>query len=109
MSISLPVYLCYNPSQTIVPVGIDWIWLIVLAFFCTVILYLLYISALKKLSAFTASLAGNLEPVYGIFFAMLFFNEAQYLSLSFYVGMTLILLSVFSQSFAKNKIFITKK
>ena len=109
MSIFLPVYLCYNPSQTIVPVGIDWIWLIVLAFFCTVILYLFYISALKKLSAFTASLAGNLEPVYGIFFAMLFFNEAQYLSLSFYVGMTLILLSVFSQSFAKNKIFITKK
>ena len=109
MSIFLPVYLCFSRCQTIVPVGIDWIWLIVLAFFCTVILYLLYISALKKLSAFTASLAGNLEPVYGILFAMLFFNEAHILTPSFYIGMTLILLSVFGQSYVRNKVRKYKK
>ena len=99
----IPVYLHFSPVGTIIPTAVDFLWLFVLAFFCTVLLYLLYIAVLKTLSAFTVSLAGNLEPVYGILFAMLFFNEAHELSLSFYTGLTLILLSVFGQSFVKNK------
>ena len=103
MSLFSPLFFIFNPVSQLLPEGIDWMWLLVLAFFCTVLLYLLYIDVLKKLSAFTVSLAGNLEPVYGILFAMLFFNEAHELSLSFYTGLTLILLSVFGQSFVKNK------
>ena len=102
MSLFCPIYLKLNPPIKILPSGIDWIWLIVLAFFCTVLLYLIYIDVLKKLSAFTVSLAGNLEPVYGILLAMLFFNEAHQLSPSFYIGLGLILLSVFAQSLIKN-------
>ena len=74
-----------------------------LAFFCTVLLYLLYIDALKKLSAFTVSLAGNLEPVYGILLAVIFLGEAKDFTLSFYVGMILIFASVFSQSLIKGR------
>lgn len=103
MSLFCPLFFIFNPVSQLLPAGIDWMWLLVLALFCTVLLYLLYIDVLKKLSAFTVSLAGNLEPVYGILFAMLFFNEAHELSLSFYTGLTLILLSVFGQSFVKNK------
>ena len=103
MSLFSPLFFIFNPVSQLLPEGIDWMWLLVLAFFCTVLLYLLYIDVLKKLSAFTVSLAGNLEPVYGILFAMIFFNEAHELSLSFYTGLTLILLSVFGQSFVKNK------
>jgi len=103
MVIFLPFYLCFNPVSTILPAGADWFWLFILAFFCTVLLYLLHISVLKTLSAFTVSLAGNLEPVYAILFAVLFFNEAHEFTLSFYAGMILILLSVFLQSFMKDK------
>ena len=103
MSLFSPLFFIFNPVSQLLPEGIDWMWLLVLAFFCTVLLYLLYIDVLKKLSAFTVSLAGNLEPVYGILFAMLFFNEAHELSLTFYAGLILILLSVFGQSFVKNK------
>jgi len=97
----LPLYLQFNPVQTILPSGIEWLWLIVLAFFCTILLYLFYIDALKSVSAFTASLTCNLEPVYGILFAVIFLGEAQQLNAAFYIGMTLILLSVFLQSFMK--------
>ena len=103
MSLFSPLFFIFNPVSQLLPEGIDWMWLLVLAFFCTVLLYLLYIDVLKKLSAFTVSLAGNLEPVYGILFSILFFNEAHELSLTFYAGLILILLSVFGQSFVKNK------
>lgn len=109
MSALIPVYLHFSPVGTIIPTAVDFLWLFVLAFFCTVLLYLLYIAVLKTLSAFTVSLAGNLEPVYGILFAMLFFNEAHILTPSFYIGMTLILFSVFGQSYVRNKVRKYKK
>lgn len=108
MTLFLPVYLYFSPSVNIIPAGMDWFWLIILAFFCTVLLYLIHISVLKTLSAFTVSIAGNLEPIYGILFAILFFGEAHDLSVSFYIGMILILLSVFLQSFMKNKVISFK-
>lgn len=101
MALFLPFYLHVHPLTTILPVGIEWLWLIILAFFCTILLYLFYIDALKSVSAFTASLTGNLEPVYGILFAIIFLGEAHQLNVTFYIGMSLILLSVFLQSFMK--------
>lgn len=102
MGIFLPFYLMYNPSEYILPVGIEWLWIFVLAFFCTVLLYLFHIGALKTISPCTVSLTGNLEPIYGVLFAMIFLGEAQQLSATFYIGMLLILSSVFLQSFMSN-------
>ena len=104
MVLFLPFYIPISHTTQILPIGIDWLWIILLAFFCTVILYLLYIDVLKKLSAFTVSLAGNLEPVYGILLAVVFLGEAKDFTLSFYIGMILIFASVFAQSgLKKNK------
>lgn len=103
MLVFLPFYIPISHITKILPVGIDWLWIFLLAVFCTVFLYLLYIDVLKKLSAFTVSLAGNLEPVYGILLAVLFLGEAKDFTISFYVGMLLILFSVFSQSLVKVK------
>jgi drug/metabolite transporter (DMT)-like permease len=52
-------------------------------------------NALKKISAFTVNLTYNLEPIYGIALAFIIYREDKYLSGSFYVGLFLILLSVF--------------
>lgn len=103
MALFLPFYIFISHTAKILPVGLDWLWILILAFFCTVILYLLHIDVLKKLSAFTVSLAGNLEPVYGILLAVIFLGEAKDFTLSFYVGMILIFASVFSQSIVKSK------
>jgi len=102
MCLFIPVYLKLNPAITIVPVLSDWFYLIILALFCTVILYLLHISVLKTISAFTVSLTGNLEPVYGVLFAIIFLNEAQELTPTFYIGMLFIIISVYLQSIVKN-------
>lgn len=103
MALFLPFYIPISRTAQLLPVGFDWLWIILLAFFCTIFLYLLYIDVLKKLSAFTVSLAGNLEPVYGILLAVIFLGEAKDFTLSFYIGMILIFASVFSQSFFKSK------
>lgn len=103
MALFLPFYIPISHTAQLLPVGFDWLWIILLAFFCTIFLYLLYIDVLKKLSAFTVSLAGNLEPVYGILLAVIFLGEAKDFTLSFYIGMILIFASVFSQSFFKSK------
>lgn len=103
MALFLPFYIPISHTALLLPVGFDWLWIILLAFFCTIFLYLLYIDVLKKLSAFTVSLAGNLEPVYGILLAVIFLGEAKDFTLSFYIGMILIFASVFSQSLIKGQ------
>lgn len=75
----------------------DWIWLVIMALCCTVWAQTLSISALKKLSSFTTTLTVNLEPVYGIILAIIFFREDQQLSWGFFAGMGLICLSVILQ------------
>ncbi len=72
----------------------DWIWMVVLALCCTVWAQSLALNALKKLSSFTATLSVNLEPIYGILLAFLFFQENKELGRGFYIGVGIILLSV---------------
>lgn len=98
LSFILPFYLYYFPVQSVFPDKSDFIYLLLLASFCTIGLYLLQIQVLNKISAFTVNLSYNLEPLYSILLAMLFFNEAQELNTSFYLGLGLILLSVLLQS-----------
>lgn len=94
----LPLYLHFFPVESVFPGISDLGWLLSLAFFCTIGLYLLQIDALKSISAFTLNLSYNLEPVYSIILAMLFFGEARELSWAFYVGLALIILSVCLQT-----------
>ena len=98
ISLILPFYLKLNSLHFTLPNISDLSYLLILAFFCTIGLYILHIQVLKTISAFTVSLSGNLEPVYGILLAIMFLGEAKELSFVFYIGMLLILLSVFLQS-----------
>lgn len=99
LSCLLPFYLYYFPVPTIFPGQQDFIYLLLLASVCTIGLYLLQIQVLKTISAFTVNLSYNLEPVYSIILAMLFFHEAKELDLTFYAGLGLILLSVLLQTY----------
>lgn len=94
----LPIYLYFFPVQTIIPSLSDTFYLLLLAGFCTVALYVINITVLKTLSAFTVNLTFNLEPIYSIIMAFLFFNEAKELGYSFYIGLALVLSSVVMQT-----------
>lgn len=97
LSILMPVYNYLFPSPVLVPSGIDWIWLVILSWLCTIFTFFLSIFALKRLSAFTMNLLLTLEPVYGIILAFIFYNESKDLSDYFYIGFGLILLAVLLQ------------
>jgi drug/metabolite transporter (DMT)-like permease len=90
--------LLLNPSHTqlqYLPINAwDWLWVVVLALCCTVWAQSLALTALKQLSAFTSTLSVNLEPVYGILLAFLFFKENRELGPGFYLGVSMIVLSV---------------
>ena len=97
----IPLYLMVFPSQqpvVVIPEGSNLWWMLCHALFCTIGMYLLQIQALKQLSAFTVNLTYNLEPCYTILLAFLFFGEARELNLSFYVGISLVILSVLLQT-----------
>ncbi|HXL55468.1 MAG TPA: EamA family transporter [Chitinophagaceae bacterium] len=97
LTILMPLYNFLLHSNIQYPQSWDWLWLFILAFCCTVLTFILYISALKKLSAFTMNLTLTLEPVYGIILAFAVFHENKYLSQYFYVGFGLILIAVLLQ------------
>lgn len=93
MSCIVPFY-SMKAGTTLLPVGWDWLWLGLLAVVCTVWAFLLQLQSLKHISAFTLNLSYNLEPVYGIILAFIFFQENEQLSSQFYIGVLLILLSI---------------
>ncbi len=98
ITLLLPLQIVFSTeSVDLVPGAYDWLWLIILSLCCTVWAQSLALNALKYISAFTSTLSVNLEPVYGILLAFVFFKEYEMLSPEFYMGMGLILLSVLLQ------------
>ena len=93
----VPFYLMQFPAAYYLPTIHDWGWLLILAALCTVVSFDLQLNALKKISAFTANLTYNLEPVYGIILAFIFFNENKMLHNGFYIGLALIVLAILLQ------------
>ena len=101
VSAIIPFYLMVFPSlQPVVVIPQDSnVWFMLChALCCTRGTYLLQLQALKRLSAFTVNLTYNLEPCYTIILAFLIFGEGREINFSFYIGITLILLSVLLQT-----------
>nr|WP_294782681.1 DMT family transporter [uncultured Flavobacterium sp.] len=101
--ILLPAYLYFLPVETVVPNFSDVIYLFLLSLFCTVGLYVVFAEVLKNIPAFTVNLTFNLEPIYAIAIAFLFFNESKSVNASFYAGILFIIASVALQSYLSLK------
>ncbi|MDF2191775.1 DMT family transporter [Paraflavitalea sp. CAU 1676] len=98
LSCLIPFYLQAFPADHILPTWSDLGWLLVLAWFCTVLAFMLSMNALRRLSAFTFNLTYNLEPLYGIALAFVVYREDKLLKGSFYIGLSFIVLSVLLQT-----------
>lgn len=72
----------------------DWVYLFILGTVCTVFAYSHSVKLMEQLSAFAVNLTVNLEPVYGIILAVLFFRSEEKMSVSFYLGASLVLISI---------------
>lgn len=98
LTLILPFYLILFPSVPCLPTGLDWFYVVLLASIFTIGPFLTQLQALRTISAFTVNLSYNLEPIYSIVLAMLIFHENQELTLTFWVGVALIIVSVLLQT-----------
>jgi len=98
LGLLLPFYLHFFPVERFIPALQDIFYLVLLSLFCTVGLYFALVEAMKKVPVFTINLSFNLEPIYSILLAFLFFNENKEVNFAFYAGLALIITSVVLQT-----------
>ena len=93
-----PIYTTYFVEGGALNFGLtslDWVYLLILALACTVYAYTASVRLMQRITAYTMNLTVNLEPIYGIILALLIFKEDERMSSGFYLGASIILLSVF--------------
>lgn len=95
--VAIPFFDPHGFSAMVFSSPMDWLWLALLAFVCTVFAQDLINRLLRKISAYKLNLAANFEPVYGIIAAAFIFGEHEELQLTFYLGALTILLANFLQ------------
>ena len=81
----------------------DWIYLLILASVCTAYAFIGSVHVMKLISPYTVVLTYNLEPIYGIILAILFFGQSEIMSANFYFGAILIIATVLVNGLIKNK------
>ncbi len=103
LSILLPFYFYITPSVNFWPSRDDLLWLLVLTVACTIFPFVLSLKSMRQLSAFSTMLAYNLEPVYGIILSIVILKEHREMNTLFYVGVFLILATVFIHPWLEKK------
>jgi drug/metabolite transporter (DMT)-like permease len=86
-------------SPGFVPMGLDWLWIGILAVVCTVYAYTETIHLYKVFSVFSINLVITLEPVYGILLAVFIFGAKEVMQPAFYWGTSLLVLTVMAHPF----------
>jgi drug/metabolite transporter (DMT)-like permease len=81
-------------ASFLLPSTSDFIYLLLLGIVCTAYAFAVQVDIMKHLSAYIVALTINLEPVYGIVMAYFLFGETEHMTGGFYLGTTIILISV---------------
>ncbi len=105
---ALTLYLLFSAGLSIPALSLtmpDLFYLLVLSTVCTAMAYVMAVAVMKTLSSITVVLTTNLEPVYGILLAFLFFGKKEQMSAGFYLGALIILIAVFSYPLLKKHVF----
>jgi drug/metabolite transporter (DMT)-like permease len=97
----------FNSSMKLVRSDIGY--LLILGTVCTSLAYVAGVSVMKELSAFRVALITNLEPVYGIIMAFLFFGDLDKMTIGFWAGAIIILSTIFLFPVVQKQIISRKK
>lgn len=81
----------------------DFIYLMVLSSVCTAYAFIASTAVMKFLSPYTVMLTINLEPIYGIILAVLWFKDKEQMSPEFYIGAIIILITVIINGIIKSR------
>ncbi|MFD1255856.1 DMT family transporter [Mucilaginibacter terrae] len=91
-------------KDLVLPRSNDIGYLIILGTICTSVAYVAGVSVMRELSAFKVALITNLEPVYGIMMAFMFFGDMHTMSLGFWIGAGIILSTIFLYPVAQKQV-----
>jgi len=80
----------------------DWLLLLILASICTAYAFTASVKIMQKLSPYTVMLTTSLEPVYGIILAYFIIGGKEKMSVEFYIGAILIVITVILNGFIKH-------
>lgn len=80
----------------------DIIFILILSSICTAYAFTASVNVMKKLTPYTVMLTTNLEPVYGIFLAYFIIGGNEKMSISFYIGSVIILITVILNGVVKH-------
>jgi drug/metabolite transporter (DMT)-like permease len=83
-------------------------YLLILGTICTALAYVAGVSVMREFSAFKVALITNLEPVYGIILAFIFFGDMNKLKPGFWVGALIILSTIFLYPVAQKQVIKRK-
>ena len=72
----------------------NWILLLVLASICTAYAFTASVKVMQRLTPYTVMLTTNLEPVYGIVLAYFILGGKEKMSVEFYIGAVIIIITV---------------
>ena len=81
----------------------DLTLLLILGSICTAYAHVGSVKVMRNLSPFSFMIIINLEPIYAIILSIIFFGENELMSIQFYFGLSLILLSVFLDTIDKKR------
>ena len=103
----ITIFLIFNDDLNSVIIhdvfSLNYFYIFMLGSICTAYAFMASIYLLKFISPYSVVLTYNLEPIYGILMAVIFFGNNENMSFSFYIGLFLILLSVISNVHIKKR------
>ncbi len=87
--------------------ALDWLYLIILGIVCTTMAFMVSVWVMKHVTPFTVSMSVNMEPIYTIIIALIIAmyrgTDKEQMSSGFYVGGSVILLSIFTNAYLKKR------
>ncbi len=80
----------------------DWVYLLILSSICTAYAFTASVKVMRILSPYTVMLTTSLEPVYGIVLAYFIIGGKEKMSVEFYIGAILIVITVILNGIVKH-------
>lgn len=102
--LGITIYLAFSGSFTADFFKVsasDWMYLLILASVCTAYAFIASVHVMKWISPYTVMLSINMEPVYGIFLALIILGDSENMSPQFYYGALIILVTVVANGIIK--------
>lgn len=103
--ISIYLFITKNMNSLLIEnfFSLNYLYIFLLGSVCTAYAFIASVYLLKYITPYSVVLTYNLEPIYGIILALLFFGDNEKMSTQFYIGLFIILSSVLINMYVKKR------